>query len=158
MGRGAGGPGVRAGKGVLERLHTAPPEGGVVVGLDGMGPNAARRSLGRRPVKPAPPKAQRATPEIDDGRRGRGCLCGAFRPAAGEAFTAPYTGRTTANRVDVLAAAAGWINADAERVDTVADTLNVHSATEVPLFALAHPRRGFVCQPNYAAYLNLIKP
>ena len=33
--------------------------------------------------------------------------------------------------------------------------LNVHSATDVLLFALAHPRWEFVFQPKYAAYLNL---
>ena len=38
------------------------------------------------------------------------------------------------------------------------DNLNVHSATEVLLFALAHPRWEFVFQPKYAAYLNLIEP
>jgi hypothetical protein len=38
------------------------------------------------------------------------------------------------------------------------DNLNVHSATDVLLFALAHPRWEFVFQPKYAAYLNLIEP
>jgi hypothetical protein len=33
------------------------------------------------------------------------------------------------------------------------DNLNVHSATDVLLFALAHPRWEFVFQPKYAAYL-----
>ena len=38
------------------------------------------------------------------------------------------------------------------------DNLNVHSATDVLLFALAHPRWEFVFPPKYAAYLNLIEP
>ena len=38
------------------------------------------------------------------------------------------------------------------------DNLNVHSATDVLLFALAHPRWEFVFQLKYAAYLNLIEP
>ena len=38
------------------------------------------------------------------------------------------------------------------------DNLNTHSATDVLLFALAHPRWEFVFQPKYAAYLNLIEP
>src|SRR3954467_9270065 len=42
--RGAGGPGVRAQKGAIERLYTAPPEGGVVVCLDEMGPQSAPRA------------------------------------------------------------------------------------------------------------------
>src|SRR4029078_9488080 len=127
--RGAGGPGVRAQKGALELFCPAPPEGGVVVCLDEMGPQSARSSPGRRVVKPAPPKAQRAKQEIDYGRRGKGYVFGAFRPATGEAFTAPYTGRTTANWVDFLGAVERWI-------DAVVDNLNVHSATDVLLFAL----------------------
>jgi len=143
---------------VLERLYTAPPEGGIVVCLDEMGPQSARSYPGRRVVKPAPPKAQRAKQEIDYGRRGKGYVFGAFRPATGEAFTAPYTGRTTANWVDFLDALEGWIKADVARVYAVVDNLNVHSATDVLLFALAHPRWEFVFQPKYAAYLNLIEP
>ena len=76
----------------------------------------------------------------------------------GEAFTAPYAGRTTANWVDFLGAVEGWIKADVARVYAVVDNLNVHSATDVLLFALAHPRWEFVFQPKYAAYLNLIEP
>ena len=45
------------------------------------------------------------------------------------------------------AARSGWV-----------DTLNTHSATDVLLFVLAHPRREFVFQPTYAACLNLIEP
>ena len=99
---------------MLERLYTAPPEGGIVVCLDEMGPQSARSYPGRRVVKPAPPKAQRAKQEIDYGRRGKGYVFGAFRPATGEAFTAPYTGRTTANWVDFLGAVEGWIKADVD--------------------------------------------
>ena len=39
--------------------------------------------------------AERARQEIDYGRRGKGYVFGAFRPATGDAFTAPYAGRTT---------------------------------------------------------------
>src|SRR3954471_12642368 len=42
--RGTGGPRVRAQKGAIERLYTAPPEGGVVVCLDEMGPQSAPRA------------------------------------------------------------------------------------------------------------------
>ena len=143
---------------MLERLYTAPPEGGLVVCLDEMGPQSAKSYPGRRVVKPAGPKAQRAKQEIDYGRRGKGYVFGAFRPATGEAFTAPYTGRTTANWVDFLGQVEGWIDAGVERVYAVMDNLNVHSATDVLLFALAHPRWEFVFQPKYAAYLNLIEP
>ena len=105
-----------------------------------MGPQSARSYPGRRMVKPAGPKAQRAKQEIDYGRRGKGYVFGAFRPATGDAFTAPYAGRTTANWVDFLGQVEGWIDAGAERVYAVMDNLNLHSATDVVLFALAHPR------------------
>jgi hypothetical protein len=39
---------------------------------------------------------------VDFGRRGSDYIFGAFKPADGEAFTAPYDGRTIANWVDFL--------------------------------------------------------
>ena len=48
-----------------------------MVCLDAMGPQSARSYPGRRVVKPAPPKAQRAKQEIDYGRRGKGYVFGA---------------------------------------------------------------------------------
>src|SRR3954452_9099110 len=123
-----------------------------------MGPNSARSYPGRRMVKPAGPKTQRAKQEIDYGRRGKGYVFGALRPGTGDAFTAPYAGRTTTNWVDSLGQVEGWIEAGVERVYAVMDNLNVPSATDVLLFALAPPRREFVFQPKYAAYLNLIEP
>ena len=124
-----------------------------------MGPLSARSYSGRRVVKPAPPKAQRAKQEIDYGRRGvAGHVFGAFQPAQGDALTAPYVGRTTANWVDFLGKLEAWIDPSVARVYAVMDNLNTHSATDVLLFALAHPRWEFVFQPKYAAYLNLIEP
>jgi hypothetical protein len=137
---------------VIERLYTAPPEGSVVVCLDEMGPQSAKSYPGRRMIKPAPPKAQRAKQEIDYGRRGKGYVFGAFRPATGEAFTETYAGRTTANWVDFLGQIEGRIDDRVARVYAVMDNLNVHSATDVLLFALAYPRWEFVFQPKYAAY------
>src|SRR4051794_23157657 len=107
-----------------------------------MGPQSARSYPDRRTVKPAPPKAQRAKQEIDYGRWGKGYVFGAFRPATGEAFTETYMGRTTANWVDFLGGVERWIDAGGERVYAVADNLNIHSATDVLLFALAHPALG----------------
>ncbi len=122
-----------------------------------MGPNSARSYPGRRVVKPVGPKAQRqAGDRLWPAWQG---LCFRRLPAGhGEAFTATYPGRTTANWVDFLGAVEGWIEAGVERVYAVVDNLNVHSATDVLLFALAHPRWEFVFQPKYAAYLNLIEP
>jgi transposase len=45
-----------------------------------------------------------------------------------------------------------------DRVYAILDNLHAHRATDVLLFALAHPRWEFVFQPKYAAYLNLIEP
>lgn len=51
-----------------------------------------------------------------------------------------------------------WLPAEIERVYAILDNLSAHRATDVRLFALAHPRWEFVFQPKYAAYLNLIEP
>jgi transposase len=40
----------------------------------------------------------------------------------------------------------------------IVDNLNIHRATDVLMFSLAHRRWEFVFQPKYAAYLNLIEP
>jgi len=126
-----------------------------------MGPERAKSFRGKRLLRPpADPNAPapRATQEIDYGRRGSGYVFGAFRPATGEALTAPYDRRTTANFVDFLERAERWLPAEADRVYAVLDNLSTHHATDVLLFALAYPRWEFVFQPKYAAYLNLIEP
>jgi transposase len=109
------------------------------------------------PSEPARP-AGRAVQAMDDGRRGKGYIFGAFKPADGEALTAPYAGRTTANDVDVLERVEAWIPPDMERVYAIMDHLRAHRATDVLLFSLAHPRWEFVVQPKYAPDLNLIEP
>ena len=123
-----------------------------------MGPLASKSYPGHRVVRPAAPGAERARQEIDYGRRGKGYVFGAFCPATGAALTATYNGRTTANWVDFLGQAEGCIDPAVLRVYAVVDNLSTHSATDVLLFALAHPRWEFVFQPKYAAYLNLIEP
>ncbi len=85
-------------------------------------------------------------------------MFGAFQPATGEALTAPYAGRTTANWVDFLEQVDSWLPADSERVYAIVDNLSTHRAPDALLFALTHPRWEFVFQPKYAAYLNLIEP
>jgi len=132
-----------------------------VICLDEMGPESAKSFPGGRPVRPAPEAdrpAGRATQEIDYGRRGKGYLFGAFRPATGAALTAPYDRRTTANLVAFLEQVEAWLPADADRVYAVLDNLSTHRAPDVLLFSLAHPRWEFVFQPVYAAWLNLIEP
>ena len=128
--------------------------------LDEMGPEAAKSHPGAWLIQPDPSGARRvrATQEIDDGRRGKGSVFGAFRPATGTAFTAPYAGRTTASWVDFLEQVDGWIDHEADRVYAILDNLSTHRALDVLLWAVAHPRWEFVFQPTYAAYLNLIEP
>jgi transposase len=123
-----------------------------------MGPQAAKSFPGQALVDVTRRPAQRATQEIDYGRRGKGYVFGAFQPATGEAFTWTATRRTTANFVAFLELTEGWIDPAVERVYAILDNLSAHRAPDVLLFALAHPRWEFVFQPKYAAYLNLIEP
>jgi transposase len=123
-----------------------------------MGPEGAKSFPGRRLVPIETTPGARARQEIDYVRRGRGYVFGAFQPATGEAFTAPYAGRTTANWVDFLEQVDTWLPAEADPVYAIVDNLSTHSAPNVLLFSLAHPRWEFVFQPKYAAYLNLIEP
>jgi transposase len=163
--RRAGRSRLRRKKGVIDRLYTDPPAGSVVVCLDEMGPQSARSYPGQEPVRAAPKDsggerrpAGRAKQEVDYGRRGKGYIFGAFRPATGEAMTRPYGSRSAANWADFLGHVEGWIPPEVERVYAITDNLNAHRATDVLLFCLAHPRWEFVFQPKYAAYLNLIEP
>lgn len=148
---------------MITTLYTQPPAGSVVVDLDEMGPESAKSFLGKQVVHAQPDPqaskpAERATQEIDYGRRAKGYIFGAFQPATGEALTAPYARRTTANWIDFLGQVEQWIPADVERVYAILDNLSMHRAIDVLLFSLAHPRWEFVFQPTYAAYLNLIEP
>ena len=123
-----------------------------------MGPQAAKSIPGTERIEVTKRPAQRAQQEIDYGRRGKGYVFGAFQPTTGAAFTWTAQRRTTANCVTFLEETEGWIDAAVERVDAILDHLSAHRATDVLLFALAHPRWEFVFQPTYAAYLNLIEP
>jgi len=123
-----------------------------------MGPQAATSVPGRELVSVTRRPAQRAAREIDDGRRGKGDVFGASRPATGEALTGTATRRTTASFVAFLEEAARWIDPAVERVYAIRDNLSAHRAADGLPFALAHPRWGFVFQPTYAAYRNLIEP
>lgn len=134
--------------------------------LDQMGPEAAKSFPGQQVVRARPeagpteptPAAERARQEADYGRRGKGYIFGAFQPATGEAFTQPYPRRTTVHWVDFLEHVEAWLPKEIQHVLAIVDNLNVHRATDVLLFSLAHPRWAFVFQPKYAAYLNLIEP
>ena len=128
--------------------------------LDEMGPESAKSRPGAALVRPdaTGDRRLRAIQEIDYGRRGAGYVFGAFQPATGEAFTAPYGGRTIANWVEFLERVDGWLDPGVGRVYAILDNLSTHRALDVLLWALAHSRWEFVFQPTYAAYLNLIEP
>jgi hypothetical protein len=131
-----------------------------VVNLDEMGPQAAKSYPGHQLVHQAASQrpAERARQEADYGRRGKGYVFGAFRPASGEALTETYESRSAVNFADFLAKVDAWLPAEVECVYAILDNLSAHRATDVRLFALAQPRWEFVFQPKYAAYLNLIEP
>lgn len=131
--------------------------------LDEMGPESAKSFLGQQVVHAQPDTqigkpAERARQEIDDGRRAKGYIFGAFQPATGEALTVPYARRTTDNWIVFLNRVEDWIPGSVERIYVILDNLAMHRATDVLLFALEHPRWEFVFQPTYAADLNLIEP
>jgi DDE superfamily endonuclease len=123
-----------------------------------MGPLSAKGYPGRGLVRPRPPPAGRARREIGCGRRGQGCVFGAFCPATGAAFTRPYPGRGAADWVAFLEQVEGRLPGEVERVYAIVDDLSSHRAADVLLFMPAHPRREMVFQPKYAAYLDLIEP
>jgi hypothetical protein len=129
-----------------------------VIDLDELGPESAKSFPGQEAVDVTKRPTQRAKQEIDYGRRGKGYLFGAFRPATGDAFTQDYPRRTIRNWIDFLEQVDAWVPAEVERVYAILDNLNVHHADDVLLFCLTHPRWEFVFQPKYAAYLNLIEP
>ena len=131
--------------------------------LDQMGPVAATSSPGQplvrtEPAEAPPRPAQRATQEIDYGRRGTGYLCGAFRPVTGAALTTDYRGRTSTNWVDCLGHVEQWGPPEPERLSAMVDNRKVQRATDVLLFCRHHPRWECVLQPKYAASLNLMEP
>lgn len=128
--------------------------------LDEMGPESAKSHPGHEVIRPAldAERRARAAQEIDYGRRGKGYIFGAFEPATGQAFTAPYAGRTIATWVAFLDQVAAWMGPEPEHVYAVLDNLSTHRAVDVLLWNLAHPRWEFVFQPIYAAYLDLIEP
>jgi transposase len=126
-----------------------------------MGPEAAKSFPGHELIDVTKRPAERAKQEIDYGRRGKGYVFGALQPATGKALTWTAARRTTANFIAFLEHTDAWIDRVAptvQQVYAILDNLSAHRATDVLLFALAHPRWEFVFQPKYAAYLNLIEP
>lgn len=159
MVRRAGRPRVRGKKGAITKLYTEPLDGSVIVCSDEMGPESAKSDRGQELVREPDGEGpvERAKQEIDYGRRGKGYVFGAFKPADGEAFTEPYGRRTAVNFADFLEKVDSWIGPDVEQVYGILDSLAAHRASDVLLFSLGHPRWEFAFQPKYAAYMNLIE-
>jgi hypothetical protein len=105
-----------------------------------MGPESAKSVPGQQLVDVTRRPTERAKQEIDYGRRGSGYVFGAFQPATGAALTWSAERRTTANFVAFLELVETWIDPGVEQVYAILDHLFAHRATDVLLFALAHPR------------------
>lgn len=127
-------------KGKIETLYTQPPAGSVVICLDELGPESAKTFAGQQAIDTTARPALRAKREIDYGRRGKGYVFGAFRPATGEAFTLDYGSRTIGNWIDFLEQVDAWLPPEQERVYAIVDNLSAHHADDVLLFSLTHPR------------------
>jgi hypothetical protein len=92
-----------------------------------MGPESAKTYQGQALVETRG-RPERAKQEIDYGRRGKGYIFGAFRPATGAAFTRPYLRRGTASWVAFLEEVERWLPAEVERVYAIIDNLGTHRA------------------------------
>jgi hypothetical protein len=87
-----------------------------------MGPEAVKSHPGQRLLKAILTDEQPgewAKREIDSGRREKGYIYGAFRPASGEAFTAPFPRWALENTIPFLEQVDAWIGPETERVHAV---------------------------------------
>ena len=123
-----------------------------------MGPVSAKSYPGQQAVKVNLRPAQRATQEIDYGRRAFGYVYGALWETTGDCWTQCYPCRCAVPFVDFLCSVDSHIPAEIERIYAIMDNLEMHHCRDLLLFMLHYPRWEFVYQPTYAAYLNLIEP
>jgi transposase len=123
-----------------------------------MGPVAAKSYPGQQVIEIKARPAQRATQEIDYGRRAKGYVYGALWETTGQCWTQCYPRRIKAHFVDFLCFVDEQIPPEVERIYAILDNLEMHHCQDLLLFMIHHPRWEFVYQPKYAAYLNLIEP
>jgi hypothetical protein len=123
-----------------------------------MGPVSAKSYPGQQAIKVNVRPAQRATQQIDYGRRAFGYVYGALWESTGQCWTQCYPRRCAVHFVDFLCDVDSQIPADTERIYAIMDNLEMHHCRDLLLFMLHHPRWEFVYQPTCAAYLNLIEP
>jgi transposase len=123
-----------------------------------MGPVAAKSYPGQQAIAVTARPAQRATQEIDYGRRAKGYVYGALWATTGTCWTQCYPRRSKTHFIDFLCFVDQQVPVDYERIYAIMDNLGMHHCHDLLLFMLHHPRWEFVYQPKYAAYLNLIEP
>ena len=92
----------RAKKGALERLRLEAPANSAILDTDEMGPTSAKSYPGQQAKDITKRPAERATQEIDYGRRGKGYVFGALWETQGDCWTQCYPGRTIPNCIDFL--------------------------------------------------------
>jgi hypothetical protein len=130
----------------------------VILDIDEMGPIAAKSYPGQQAIAVTARPAQRATQEIDYGRRGKGYVFGAFWETTGACWTHCYPRRTKTHFIDFLSWVDVQVPTGTTRIYAILDNLDMHHSHDLLLFQIHHPRWEFVYQPKYAAYLNLIEP
>ena len=124
-----------------------------------MGPLASRTYAGKELTKIHGPPAGRAKVALDYTHRPRGgFVFGALEPSTGAVFTEVYPRRIGGHYIEFLEKVEQWVSPEVKHIYAIIDNLYMHSAYDVLLFSLAHPRWEFVFQPKYAGYLNLIEP
>lgn len=114
-----------------------------------MGPTSAKSYPGQQAINVTTRPAERATQEIDDGRRGKGYVFGAFWETQGDCWTQCYAGRTIPNFIDFLCYVDEHVPTEIEQVYAIMDNVNVHHNKDVFLFLLSHPRWELVYQPKH---------
>lgn len=120
--------------------------------IDELGPLSAKTYPGEEYV----PRAQRATFEPDDGRRGTLWVHGAFEPATGEATVIITERRDSASHLQLLEQMLARF--PAERWLVIEDTLSTHASRDVKLALLSWPEIQVQFLPRYASWMNLIEP
>jgi hypothetical protein len=123
-----------------------------------MGPVAAKSYPGQEAINVLVRPAQRATQEIDYGRRAKGYVYGALHAASGHCWVQSYPRRIKEHFIDFLAWVDTQIPREVEQISAIMDNLDMHHCHDLLLFQIHHSRWEFVYQPKYAAYLNLIEP
>jgi hypothetical protein len=129
----------------------------VILDIDEMGPVSAKRYPGQEAIEGQARPAQRATQEIEYGRRGKGDVYGALWETTGDCWTPCYPRRCTEHFIDFLCYVDEQVPAEVERIYAILDKLEMHHCRDLLLCRRPHERWELVYPPTYAAYLKLIE-